>query len=769
MNTRRGFLKTAAGAVGAGLVPAKTLWADEAAGRKTFRDDWDYLKRKWQEDVSDPSTGYDLPSAGRELETLVSTGRKEAPWPQVKAKMFAWLCDNVAIDVSPHDWFPAVTRWSRDNVRGEDRIRGLHPVLDIVQRRDREVIAARTPNLRCGGRGWFAYHDFDHSAPWWEDALKVGFPGMLARLEANWKDDEFHRVRKAAAEAILRFLDRFIVLGESRLKSSVAGQAACERLSKTVAALRRLRAGAPQTSLDVMLFVYLYWVVSEVFENVQVRTLGNLDRLLTPYYRADLAAGRTTEAEFRDQVRHFWWQWGSMNYYWGQPVFFGGTEADGSTCYNDVSKILLEIHDELCLPTPKLHLKMGKSTPAWVWKMTLDMARRQRSVTFCGEEPHWRVIRAMGYTREQAREFILWGCYEWALRDSANDTCGAVLCLLVPIVEMLDEAARGTLVAPTFDDFARLYEKRLALFVASVRTCVYENQRWMEEVNPTMLYTLATPYCIRTGRDAFAAHGMESGNNTGIWTVGLGTTVDALMAVKEIVYENDERGMKNDECRKIHFSLKELGEVMAKNWEGHEALRLRMLRSKRKWGNNDAEANALGRRIAKCISGELNGRPNSRGGVFKASGHSARNHIGLARGLGATPDGRRKGEEFSKNISPTMGADTEGVTALLNTVACLDACDLPGDFPLDVALLPRTAADEKGLALMRAVVEQYFANGGLVIQFNVHDAATLREAQRHPEKYENLQVRVCGWNVRWNDIPKVEQDKFIARAESIAD
>ena len=115
-----------------------------------------------------------------------------------------------------------------------------------------------------------------------------------------------------------------------------------------------------------------------------------------------------------------------------------------------------------------------------------------------------------------------------------------------------------------------------------------------------------------------------------------------------------------------------------------------------------------------------------------------------------------------------MGVDTEGVTALINTVATLDARDLPGDFPLDVALLPRTVEGEKGLQLMRTLIETYFANGGMVIQFNIQDAETLRDAQRHPERYENLQVRVCGWNVRWNDIPKVEQDKFIIRQERIA-
>ena len=150
------------------------------------------------------------------------------------------------------------------------------------------------------------------------------------------------------------------------------------------------------------------------------------------------------------------------------------------------------------------------------------------------------------------------------------------------------------------------------------------------------------------------------------------------------------------------------------------------------------------------------------------SGHNARQFIVQGAKTGATPDGRRKGEEFSKNLSPTMGADTEGVTALIQTLAALDSKDFPGDFPLDVMLLPYTVSGDKGLEMMKALLSQYYANGGLMMQFNVFDAEELKDAQAHPEKYENLQVRVCGWNVRWNDLPKVEQDAYIRRAEEIA-
>ena len=123
---------------------------------------------------------------------------------------------------------------------------------------------------------------------------------------------------------------------------------------------------------------------------------------------------------------------------------------------------------------------------------------------------------------------------------------------------------------------------------------------------------------------------------------------------------------------------------------------------------------------------------------------------------------------MSKNLSPAPGSDTEGVTALLNTLAALDPADLPMDMPLDVMLHPSAVAGDKGLDVMRVLVERYHASGLTLIQFNVLDADTLRDAQAHPRDYENLQVRICGWNVRWNDLPREQQDAYIRRAEAIA-
>ena len=725
----------------------------------TLTNETRYLEWKWRTDVSDPSTGIGAAQMKKELEVLARERRGKEPWELTKARLFALGCDRAAIDVSPLCWFPAFALWT---------FHLNHPLWSILGERSRTIDREKMPEVaKEAAANWNnAYstclRDYAHCSPDWDAALPLGYAGLKARLHRHWKDTTYYQAKDLAVDAMIRMTGRLAAQGEKRLAEH-PGDA---RLAKETASLKRLAAGRPETAYDVMMFIYLTWVICENYDNYQVRTLSNVDRILTPYYRADLAAGRTTEAEFREQLKHFWWQWGSIDNYWGQPVYIGGTKEDGTTEYNEVSKMILDVHDELAMPTPKLHLKIAKNTPDWVWARTLDMARRQRSVTFCGEEPISRVMQSFGYSAEQARTCIIWGCYEWGIRDSANDTGTAQVNMLKFIETTLRDAKDGKFKPADFAAFKEECLRRLEAKTADARRCSFETEKYLADVNPANVMSLFTTYSVENGIDSIAPGGTRSGNCSGIWLTGPGTFADALLAVKEIVYEGEGSG-GSGRSGEGGMSLKELGEIMAKNWEGHEDLRLRMLRSPRKWGNNDPEANALCREAVKRATAQITGVPNSRGGKFKALGHTARMHIEFGKRTGATPDGRKAGEEMSKNLSPTMGMDTEGVTALVDTLANLDARDLPGDFPLDVALLPATASGEKGLAVMRTVVETYFANGGMVIQFNVHDPETLRDAQKHPEKYENLQVRVCGWNVRWNDIPKREQDKFILRAENI--
>ena len=730
-----------------------------------------YLRRKFRQDVTDKTTGISTDEILKELTSIVAKGAAEGEsWRVTKSKCFAFQLARQAIDVSPLDWFPAIAIWDRNNMPIR-KIRGKRAAAVNARRLSPEIVKEWRERNASGD--WMMWQDFDHSVPDWRVILKLGFPGMKARLEKYAvKGDPFYEALGIAMDAMLLGINRFIEQGKKNLRVGENGSSSrkeeefrsptqnsnsksATRLEKEIACLERLRNGPPQTAYDMMMFVWLYFFYSEHLDGIQCRSLTELDVFLTPYYDADIAAGRTTEAEFREQLKHFLWQWGSINNYWNQPVGLGGTKADGASEFNHVSMIILEVMDQCALTTPKFLVKIAPNTPDWALDKMLDMAWRRRSISFIGEESTAKALKKWyGASDEDCRTMVVKGCYEFSPRDCVNDTAVGHVNMLKPIEQMLEDCTTHNSQLTTFNSFKAEYLRRLADVTDRCRKVAYEFEKVLSEVNSADCMTLATEHALKTRKDAFA-DGCPRGNNSTILSTGTGTAVDALLAVKELVYEKKE------------MSLADLGKIMAADWKGHEKLRLRMLRSKRKWGNNDPEANALGAELINCFASKVNGKPNSRGGIFLASGHSARMYLNFAEKTGATPDGRKAGDELSKNLSPTMGADTEGATALVATLASSDVTKLPGDYPLDMMLHPSVCEGEKGLQAMKTLVRLFHRNGGSVIQFTVFSAEELRDAQKHPEKYENLQVRVCGWNVRWNDMTRKEQDAYIRRAENL--
>ena len=171
--------------------------------------------------------------------------------------------------------------------------------------------------------------------------------------------------------------------------------------------------------------------------------------------------------------------------------------------------------------------------------------------------------------------------------------------------------------------------------------------------------------------------------------------------------------------------------------------------------------------MASYFSNKVNNTPNSRGGVYKAIFHSARAFVTQGEKTGALPDGRRAGEELSKNASAVPGMDKKGVTALVESAIKLVPSDYHESFCLDVMLHPSAVDGENGFNVFKGILMTYLKKGGQSIQFYIFNTENLRDAQKNPEKYKNLQVRVCGWNTLWNNMDRKEQDAYILRAENI--
>ena len=408
-----------------------------------------YLRRKFRQDVTDKATGVGQKDLLRRLEGIAADGKASGEsWRVTKAKMFAAEVNEQSIDVSPFDWFPAIAVWNRLSL----------PTWKVCKGdRAREVNAKILPadlvkEWRSGNADgtWLLIQDFDHSVPDWRVIMKLGFPGMKTRLaKYAVKGDPFYDGLAIAMDAMLKGLDRFIAQGRKnkcKIENGECRIADANRIEKEIVCLERLRNGPPQTAYDAMMFIWLYFFWSEHLDGIQCRSLTELDVTLTPYYDADIAAGRTNEAEFREQLRHFLWQWGSVANYWNQPVGLGGTRVDGTSEYNHVSKIILEVADEYAQPTPKFLVKVAPNTPDWAWNKMLDMARRRRSIAFVGEEPTSKALKKwQGASDEECRTMVLHGCYEFDLADGCNQTICGYVNFLKPIEKMLEDAMTGKL------------------------------------------------------------------------------------------------------------------------------------------------------------------------------------------------------------------------------------------------------------------------------------------------------------------------------------
>ena len=705
-----------------------------------------YLKWKWRMNLSDPGTGLDNRALVEGVKKIAATsGWKEGKedWYDVSARCFDFLVDNVGIGFSKYDYFPAISAWDRhDRPLGSILWGHADDVDDKYFPKLREKIAKMAEERRA-----FIGKDFDHSAPDWEEMLKIGFPGMKARADSYTQNTPFYRAERQAAAAMMRFLDRLIKTAKAN------PDADSERLKRTIASLERLRLGPPQSVFDIMQFTMVYFILSEPLNYFQVRTLDNIDVRWWPYYQADLAAGRTTEAQFREDLHHFLWQFGSIDNYWGHPIYLGGTNRDGSTAYNPLSLIILDVVEKTALPTPKFQLKLAKNTPDEIWWKALDMLRKHAPLCLMSERNMARSMEKIGLSEEECRDLLIWGCFEYLPRAKGNCTSNASFSMVQPIIELMAKAADGQFAAATFEEFKRAYCRILLSNVESMLELVCDSERHLDEVNPALVLSLALGSAMEKGVDAFF-RGYKY-NFTAISETGFGTAIDSLLAVKEFVYD------------KKAVSLSGLGRALGNDWKGAEELRLRIRNSRLKWGCGNPVADALAKEVQDTFSASIVGKPNGRGGVFVCYGLNSRGYIRQGEITAATPDGRRSGEHLSKNMAPSVGSETEGVTGSIKSFGALAPENFPCGSIYDIMIHPTTVAGEKGLLAFRTLVERFFAGGGVAMNVNIVSPEILRDAQAHPDRYENLQVRVAGWNIRWNDIPRKEQDDFIKRIETI--
>ena len=688
---------------------------------------------------------------------------QDTPHPISKAKAIEYVLKNTRIDVNEHDYFFGIYTWDQA-IKATTLLKWKEEVFTHKLSEIDETMKS----LNCSG-AVSIWPDFDHVVPDWDSLMRLGFVGIRERAreyramhESKRKlsrdEQAFFDGIEIEYTAIIDFIDRLYQYASKQSHSKAAKQTAC---------LLHLRDGAPTDIYEAMQMIFIFFMVSESVDLYQVRSLGNgLDHTLYPFYQKDLATQKYTRDEIKEFLAYFLIQWSSIGNYWGQPFYLGGTAEDGTSLINPLSHDIIDVYRELGIYNPKIQIKYNKNTPIEFTNKVLDMIRSgQSSFVFCCEPGMWRAVMSYGASLDEARTMDIRGCYETGVRANEVSTATGYVNPLKAVVltlhngfDPLTEKQIGVQTGDvsefaSFEDFYKAFLSQYGHLIEETIRCANAYDPYMAYINPSSMYSATVKTSLENAHDGYG--GGVKFNNSALLNCGLGTAVDAIMAIYEIVYE------------KNMVSLEKFKSILDQNWEGYDILRLRALNSKRKYGTNDALTDAYAAEISNFFCDRVNGRKNGRGGVYKAVLHSAMQFVWQGKKTEATPDGRRMGDEISKNASPTPGMDKNGVTALIHSALKLKPSSYPESFCLDLMLHPSATEGDEGLAAMRALLDVYTENGGMSLQLNVLNAKILREAQKAPEKYKNLQIRVCGWNVLWNNLSRAEQDAYIVRAENI--
>lgn len=706
-----------------------------------------------------PETGLDDTQMLRGLRALYDTMADE-PHALIKAEGFAYVLDHMRIDVNESDYFVGLYNWGR-----------LLDKAFIGRWKSEAFREADKDNLvedyeQSGTASiWL---DTEHYVPDWDVITSLGISGLLDRIRAERtrhtslspEKAAFFRAMEVEYTAILRLLDRLIDFSASHPN---------RKTELVLPALKNIRSGPPKTTLDALELMYLFFMLSEYVEQFQTRSIGNgLDHTLLRFYQHDLCSRSFTREQLKSFLAYFLLQFTAIGHPQGHPFYLGGMDENGEDTSNDLTYDILEVYESLNIFNPKVQLKINEKTPDALIDRVLRMIRSGKNsfVFVCQPGMIRSMMDCYGVSRDEARTADISGCNEMHVKG--DEACmiaalpNAAKAVTYVIHNGYDTVSQKQLGLKTgefacmqcFDEFYGAFIRQLSYIIDRCVTFSNSIDHQVAGINPSVLLSATSGRALANAQDvyAFGAKYVTSA----LLLCSFATAVDSVMAVKKLVYDDKT------------VSAAQLKRALDANWHGYEELRQQAKHLCQKYGNGDREADACAAKLFRWFNEYITGRPNGRGGVYKAGVPSTMEFITQGLKTEATPDGRRAGEECSRNVQPVNGAEHCGVTGYLRSVLHLEPKYFSEAFVADVMLHPSAVSGDDGIAALRGLIKAYMRNGGISIQFNIFSLEMLYDAQKHPENYSDLQVRITGWNALWNDLSPKEQAAYIERASSIA-
>ena len=590
------------------------------------------------------------------------------------------------------------------------------------------------------------------------------------------KRDEL-RAMDIVCDAMIRYAERYAERLEE-LAAEEKDPVRKKELEKMAAICRRVPAHAPTTvheALQHYWFIHL-GVVTELNPWDSFNP-GRLDQSLYPLYKKQLEEGTVTQEEVYEMLQSFWVKFNnhpsppkvgvtaeeSNTYTDFCLINVGGVKEDGSDGVNEMSYILLDVIREMRLLQPSSMIQVSKKNPDRFIRAAVEIIKTgfgQPSV-FNTDALVQEMLRA-GKDVRDARNGGCSGCVETgAFGTEAYILTGYFNLPKILELTLNDGFDKRTgkqigLKNGTATDY-RTYEELFAAYKAQVqhfmRIKLTGNniiERIFMKYMPVPFLSVLIEDCIRNGKDYMC--GGARYNSSYVQGVGLGSITDMLTALRYHVYD------------KKTIAMETMEKALANDFNGFEELQYQLVYHTPKYGNDDDYADEQEVQVFDMYYDVLSGHKSPRGADYRVNMLPTTCHVYFGKVTGATPDGRNAWKVLSEGISPVQGADTNGPTAVIRSAAKIDHIKTGGTL-LNQKFTPSLLSTEEGCNNLVHLIRAYFRMDGHHIQFNVVDADTLREAQKHPEDYRDLIVRVAGYSDYFNDLGEDLQNEIICRTE----
>ncbi|HHD7474900.1 TPA: formate C-acetyltransferase [Klebsiella oxytoca] len=596
--------------------------------------------------------------------------------------------------------------------------------------------------------------------------LENGLAALVTEIKAvrqQHPQNSFYQAVLILLEASQRHILRYAALADE-----MAADCADEQRRKELETIANIsRHNAVHRPEGFWQACQLFWYMNIILQyesNASSISLGRFDQYMLPYYQASLNRGQ--DPQFLQELLESLWvkcndivllrSTSSARYFAGFPTGYtallGGLTETGRSAVNILSFLSLDAYQNVRLPQPNLGVRVNELIDRPFLRKTAETIRLGTGIPqIFNDEVVIPAFLNRGVSLEDARDYSVVGCVELSIPGRTYGLHDIAMFNLLKVMEivMLENESNPDI---TWDglinqirDKIRYYIK---LMVEGSNICDIGHRDWA----PVPLLSSFIEDCVQHGQDITA--GGARYNFSGVQGIGIANLSDSLHALKGMVFEQKR------------LSFAELIAVLKANFQTPEGekIRARLINRFEKYGNDIDEVDNISADLLRFYCKEVEQYQNPRGGQFTPGSYTVSAHVPLGSVVGATPDGRLAGEQLADGgLSPMLGQDVQGPTAVLKSVSKLDNFLLSNGTLLNVKFTPATLAGDSGLNKLADFLQAFTRLRLQHIQFNVVNADTLREAQQRPQDFAGLVVRVAGYSAFFVELSQEIQDDIIRR------